>query len=652
MKKIVSFMFVFLIMIPVLSISVSAGGGGSGFVTNANYVYSDMFDSNTLSGGGTVLKTDSVDSKLLNSNNSLNIEKMLWAQALDSCSFDSKSYKEWERSYCKDGDTSKCFSPYAFMFDNVTTNTAYLFEFHNDYVRFLSALYANNYNGFKIYADGKPFYYLAFNYRTTSKSSDRLRYNYFTCVYYSKSKFSLVKKDDYYTFENPDTSNPVYQLTSSYREDLYTVNPDQKYTVSSPSRGLTIIKEKNFARFRQNNFSSIISTGSSSNISESDYLCTKEGFEVESIYSNFDFGEGLFSDCEVHCKGSVSNANMFPGDLGNKIDVKFEPELKLNMDVLNEDDERVKFTVTNHSDKAVQFCMYIDGMDNEDEYFSLTDAGTGAIIVDKEKYLKKFAYQKALWNYKRENYYYELDVHDNSKLLGISVANELVPTKVQGSTVWIYLKPNESYSDVIYWANVNLARGVKYRMNVKAFEVPDTLDIATNIIYDSNVITDRRYLEGVVNGGLNRKPWTMPFLSSIKANDKLSNYMLSPDDLATVYQKEISFVTIPEFTDTVIGGSGTLSNGYLNDIDEFSKYNYKKDLTTGVEEFGSSVSGGTQEIDIENVQKGDVISYLKYCVSFFVLLKAAFMCFPAYIWVMLYFGLTAVVVIGIVKAVL
>ena len=116
-------------------------------------------------------------------------------------------------------------------------------------------------------------------------------------------------------------------------------------------------------------------------------------------------------------------------------------------------------------------------------------------------------------------------------------------------------------------------------------------------------------------------------------------------------------LSIPEFSSEIRGGNAKITTGW-NDTENRTANPYAvKDLSSGKQ---LAVNNYTDyddllsdvDVDLDNLNIDNVKSYVKSCSSFFGVLKTALTCFPAFIWVLICFGITALVVIGIVKAIL
>lgn len=348
-------------------------------------------------------------------------------------------------------------------------------------------------------------------------------------------------------------------------------------------------------------------------------------YSFSSVYSNID--DLSFPDGYEFSK--------VPGteSLSEQIDVSLTPEFGLDMDILNSSDDRFKFSVTNNTDKPIQFCVYIDEPGNDNSYL-------GDYVVNP-------AYTNALWNYKIDSYYYDIDITDNSKYLGFVVDNLISPVKCHGTIVWVYLDSGLTYSDYVYWKNVSLATGKYYNINFLACYVPDNLDIVSNI-FDVELLSDPIILSDFNSELRNDHWWTIDFLSKVVISDKMNSYKLSYKDVSTIYQANFSLVSIPDYSSVSVGGNGIVSNGYKNDLSEFHDRDYTYNLDTGKESFISS-GAFSNDFDMDNVSVDNVKSYITYCTDFFSLIKGTLSTFPNFIWVLIFFGLSAFVVVAIVK---
>ncbi|MBQ7047049.1 MAG: hypothetical protein IJN85_04855, partial [Oscillospiraceae bacterium] len=138
-------------------------------------------------------------------------------------------------------------------------------------------------------------------------------------------------------------------------------------------------------------------------------------------------------------------------------------------------------------------------------------------------------------------------------------------------------------------------------------------------------------------------------------NKAFYKYALSLDDVRTCFCQPFSVKTIPEFTTEVSGGNSKITSGWSDTQAQAKNPYYRNDNATGniipvdnYSEFkGNSLNGF--DYDINNASVDDVMGYLDYSKNFFSLIGATLNTFPTFIWGLIAFGLSAFVVIAIVK---
>ncbi len=350
-------------------------------------------------------------------------------------------------------------------------------------------------------------------------------------------------------------------------------------------------------------------------------------------------------------------------DLSKLIDVKLTPEFGLNMDrIYNQetgDDSYFKLEVTNNSDTNIQFTAFI--------------VPHGAIDSSKDlppNADKLCCIEKSLWNYITDSDYYDLLYKEKSEYLGLRKTVYLDASRSSGDCHFILLRPGDHYEDYIYWENVKINSNVPYDFRVYVY--PTKLDIPSLCVYtsesdfiDGAVLTnDPRDLSidgyptvQYLRNGLHLSKVDWSFITEYKIDTSYKEYALYRYSRQTVFNQEFSVGSIPEFSSEVRGGNAKLTTGWKDTDNRSSNPHAVKDLSTGKQLAVNDYTNyddmlSDVDVDLDNLNIDNVKSYVKSCSSFFKVLKTALTSFPAFIWVLICFGITALIVIGIVKAIL
>lgn len=464
-------------------------------------------------------------------------------------------------------------------------------------------------------------------------SFSRFRCSFSRIFYYFKDS-NDDNRDIYYIFRYGKRSDDFYYMTCHISFSPMSLASNNKI-ISDSEVFVSYIEYKVLPTAHSSTWtsSSVYLHGlSNRSTSSSTVLLCDDYVSVSSSIKFTDIQE-VYSNCITEYNGNKVSERPKSSALKDNIEVKLSPEFGLDMDILNSSDDRFKFSVTNNTDKPIQFCVYIDEPGNDNSYL-------GDYVVNP-------AYTNALWNYKIDSYYYDIDITDNSKYLGFVVDNLISPVKCHGTIVWVYLDSGLTYSDYVYWKNVSLAIGKYYNINFLACYVPDNLDIVSNI-FDVELLSDPIILSDFNSELRNDHWWTIDFLSKVDISDKMNSYKLSYEDVSTIYQAKFSLVSIPDYSSVSVGGNGIVSNGYKNDLSEFHEKDYSYNLDTGKEVFNSTGSF-SNDFNMNDVSVDNVKNYISYCTDFFSLIKGTLSTFPEFIWVLIFFGLSAFVVIAIVK---
>lgn len=411
-------------------------------------------------------------------------------------------------------------------------------------------------------------------------------------------------------------------------------------------------------------------------------------------YTNCNIDTSMFDSDENLVKG-ISSLNKTPeSGFEEDIDVKLTPEFGYDMDRVFDTttgrNDYFKLEVTNNSDTPIQFCASIVDGTFKDSYEnnsgssssgsfgdttdsdSTNDSGTINPNSDHNGYN---LIETSHWNYITQTSYY----YPNYKLDdGLLFDDIIISSEYRmGNYYFVYLKPGEHFEDCIYWENVNIVANHEYTFVVQAF--PSSLDYATDIFYYTldnkkiypyitNTVTALdfagvSFLEDFFGfdydeyefGPDDIFSYAISSTVDISVNKAFYKYALSLDDVRTCFCQPFSVKTIPEFTTEVSGGNSKITSGWSDTQAQANNPYYRNDNATGniipvdnYSEFkGNSLNGF--DYDINNASVDDVMGYLDYSKNFFSLIGATLNTFPTFIWGLIAFGLSAFVVIAIVK---
>lgn len=392
--------------------------------------------------------------------------------------------------------------------------------------------------------------------------------------------------------------------------------------------------------------------------------------DVYSIQSRNIFHDVYYPDNNKPTVYSNMKINLISGtelfgnlDLSKLIDVKLTPEFGLNMDrVYNQetgDDSYFKLEVTNNSDTNIQFTAFIvphGAIDSSEDLPPNAD--------------KLCCIEKSLWNYITDSDYYAPLYKEVKKFFGFKNNVKLSSSRSSGDCHFILLKPGDHYEDYIYWENVKINSNVPYDFRVYVY--PTKLDIPSLCVYtsESDFDDEKTFTNGFDNFSFSKIPYVQ-FIKSDFELDKVDTsvitdftvdntfkeYALYRYSRQTVFNQEFSVGSIPEFSSEVRGGNAKLTTGWKDTDNRSSNPHAVKDLSTGKQLAVNDYTNyddmlSDVDVDLDNLNIDNVKSYVKSCSSFFKVLKTALTSFPAFIWVLICFGITALIVIGIVKAIL
>lgn len=315
--------------------------------------------------------------------------------------------------------------------------------------------------------------------------------------------------------------------------------------------------------------------------------------------------------------------------LSEQIEVKLTPEFCLDMDridPLTNQSDYFKLEITNNSDSAIQWCSGI--YDPE-----LVTADTMDIL------------SLSSWAYVCRTTYYDFTAKEDKGIFRTTYTYS--GTLKTGSFDYHYLEPGETFSDVIFWENININPNVIYHFFVNAVKTDlkyATLNINPPVTEESSdmhsvTIIEDTYYNTILEGA-----------SDFKKLD------------CNIFNIEFSCLSMPAFTTTVRGGNSILNTSGNDRYKLYGNYETVSNIDgqdtkinknyTDPSILANTFNRSDVNVDIDSFSVDDVKSYITSCQSFFILIKEALLSFPAFIWALICFGLTGLIVIAVVKALL
>lgn len=471
--------------------------------------------------------------------------------------------------------------------------------------------------------DADTLYYVAFSYYPDKKNFQQI-------ILYSTSEIYLKDYGSYISYSSDsDLYYSVYKTSIDTNSYSYFV----PYGVSFASGTvLNCLDFKTKPPIQYSNTSSDLKSFSFRNDNESS---TKQ-LSMMSVYCNFNLDTSLLPNVTPQ-KFDKLSVNGQEAPLSDFIDVKLTPEFGLDMDRVFDkntgQNDYFKLEVINNSDTNIQF------------YCAIVDPGVKTLYNDNGQ-VSDFAFNHSYWNYIHDSEYYQLASKTESRYIGFASTTTFYANKLAGNIFWIILKPDEHFEDYIYWENVKIMPSTSYDFLCEA--CPTENDIATDMFVTSNEQLEKQFY---LSGGSKAHFWSIS--ESVEVDQSVEQYALQSEDVCEIYRVNFSVLSIPEFSATVRGGNSKITSGWSDTQKQASNPYYKQNLMTGqiegIENY-KEFKGNLSDVDVnlDDVGIDDVKSYISYSQSFFGLLKSVFQCFPA-LWIIIVFGLTAIVVIAIVR---
>lgn len=558
--------------------------------------------------------------------------------------------EEYHSSYCLENNSSY-YSLYPYIAYSYTEGY-HLLNVADKYSLFVLSLYQHSiYGNDKIaYSAEEDYYYLTYYYSFQGFSEKQPGYG--CCTFLSTEPITFTKNGSSIKI---NTSQSYCMFTNYYKDkenQLWTWQSDPSYKVSNVT-------------FDENLLPSISSMFSN--------------MQIESAYTNCTTMDlSMFSNTDILNYG-MSDLKQDTTTLAEQIDVKLTPEFGLDMDrtfdPLTGQNDYFKFEVTNNSETSIQFCLSI-----KDRAIDVEKGYEGQVIEDVFQGIGDW--EGAYWNYITDTYYYADsvdqiksvydDVEDFMNNMAVLVPDvNFFPDDYiryaelqKGNFYWVLLNPGETYEDYIYWSNVNIEESKSYSFICDV--VPTSLEYPTDIFYyvdeETDVFaeaTDGTILEDIMSTGTKYYAPNSDLPTSsyhFDIENTTDKYAVKANDCYRICNYVFSVYSVPTFSSTVVGGNSAITSGWNDTISQadnpYYRYNTSTDSMIPVSDYSAFMPGhalgGVTDIDFDNIGINDVKNYIKYSQGYFELLRSVFQVFPA-VWVLIVFGLGAIIVIAIIK---
>lgn len=604
-NKIFCLFFVLAICLPVMCFPVSAA---KKTVEYPSYYGMEYFNINEDGSGFKISESDILDGKLTPLRNKNYIATSLTEDELNSSSYRKKDSKDVYHDRVP---------YYAFKSEdsyNVANIQDKYFQFLNTLVYYSSTSMLGS--DVVTFSSQENYYYLTYFY--TYKTNGNL-FKY-CLTFLSNEPFSFTKKSD-----------GTFKLSNSF----------SKSTVFSA-------KEADYDDYTASEYLS--NAYSNSSIYFDEYLVSSPLLITAKKDTTIDFEYEIYTNCVnmdlsmfTDTKLNYGLADVKPADAEDfktKIDVKLTPEFTLDMDRVFDkntgQNDYFKLEVTNNSDTNIQFCASITEKKSEDFLKPI-----GGNIIDNIFKIDYEDWEDAYWNYIGDTQYYADCYKKTDKYLGIKHEYTRYAELRKGNFYWILLKPGEKFEDFIYWENVKIKADEEYSFIVDC--LPTELDYPTDVFYSMS---------------LNTKIFPFPEeLESVRndyyRDDTLEKYALNFEECVRACNYVFSVESIPRFTTTVRGGNSKITSGWKDTVSQSTNPYYREDTRTGdiipvgnYQEFNGNLPD--VDIDIDNLSVDNIKDYVKYSQNFFTLIRLVFSFVPS-LWLLIVFGLTAIIVIAIVR---
>lgn len=378
----------------------------------------------------------------------------------------------------------------------------------------------------------------------------------------------------------------------------------------------------------------------------------------------------IYSNCDIEING-FNFHNELIKDLKDQIDVKLTPDFGPEMT-----NDSFTFSITNNSDTPVQYVMYIIDVDSggfyeyeyvgEDELnlhhlppeYKYTDDVYDYRISDCMANFE-FELDQCKWLYLSDEYYYLFE-SEVDEIAGFNQDYNLSLSKQYGSSYWHYLGIGKTYTDKIYMQNIPLAQNKNYYFRIRAIPLDPSFE-CSSILFDPDWMTGdsktlyyewHRNSTDIVSKALQLDNHWWTISCDFHLSDALRNVYLDSKNVDFLYNQKFSFIKLPAYTNKIPEDSNSnSSSGFTNDKNNVYDPLYKNNIETGEEIFLKGANASNLEsfdISIDSISVENVKEYISFPKQFINLIKDFFTSFPQ-LWALIIFGLSAIIVIAIVR---
>lgn len=489
---------------------------------------------------------------------------------------------------------------------------------------------------------------LDYLHSSTSLNNSVINYNSEQNYYYFVFYYSYSTPDNYY--DSNGSSSRFEEVTHIDTSRCVTYISTTPFSFKSSPNGYYLDGSQKYVAITGNSVSSGLYNGdpfttchSFNNYSSEESILFDKNmiyqFNNDSVvnynflgaYTNSDIDVSMFDNTDNLHKGIT---DLKPKTFSEKVSVKLTPKFGFDMDRIYDKNtgqkDYFKFEITNKSNTNIQWCAYIVDSSYEDDLTGLGDTDTRYLVP---------SYEYCKWLYIKDEVYYSSSVKKEEKYLGLKTETTLSANKKTGAFYFHLLKPGETFSDYIYWENVNIQPLKSYDIRFNALPIDD-------LIYPSDMFNSRYFFDtlGSILG------------SDFEKEEHFDDYVINDELYSEVYRCSFSTLEMPEFTLNVKGGGSVANAGFEDAQTLKNNFETSTDLSDGRIHTNSNyienpllLNGADVNVNLDNVTIDNVKSYISQCSDFFSILKSVLISFPSWIWVLICFGLTALIVIGILR---
>lgn len=447
----------------------------------------------------------------------------------------------------------------------------------------------------------------------------------------------------------------IFASNSPIRYDLidneYCLSSDSDIvyaTTSFPISGLTdTYKEGRLNSFRHQVSSLSISTDTRYDFSKLNYPSDVEDVKNGKYFNFNGFNSALsitwdeiYSNCDIEING-FNFHNEPIKNLKNQIDVKLTPEFKIGMDrsipnsAFNTSEDYWKLEVTNNNSCNIQFKCYVIPATGDVPYVDEWSKSDGLksvaegipININTDDFIPVVP-DKTVWMLEKNQWIYSKETQTQEEFQSANVYSVNKPTSC------FFIKSGGTFTQLVKWNQLNLNKNQPYQFLVTACECPydKASDIHINLASED-------------------------YDQSQKHIPTQSYYIIS--DFKFSVKNPLPFDSSEDYGDVIANtGRQQVDDDYwkVNAIDKNGEIEVRNDDYVNGWRLHPDGSGSPDDfdfgLDISDVGVDDVKELITYSKEYFGLIKSAMLCFPSFIWALIYFGLTALIVIAIVKALL